>query len=1098
MALGLLAALLLLLFGLLLVYKGAARLFEETTSALNNKQIVDLNEVSRATDLLPYLVVFENQADRDFAARKIYDFLSGSDTGIARRRILLNVGSLANIRVTEREIDSNPQLIIFRARLAEAREKASQPQPVVLPLLRLSELRQIKPVIIVRKPNEFRRLMLTWSILFLASFLIVGFVWRFRDFQGDALILPGVMLLSGLGLILMISIPDPLRDKPLLADFSLGVIIGVFVMLAISLIDVRPLLRKFWVIPLLLGIVLSIVLITFGTGPGNSDAKVNLAIPLVGTVQPVEIIKILVVLFLAGYFSEHWQFLRGVKEKGSGLFRILRSLNAPRIEYFLPVVIGTALIIFFFLLQKDNGPALVLFALFLILYAVARRRFIFVTVIPAVMIPTIWLAYNHGFVRTVGERVEMWFSPWDNCVRGGDQLASALWALAAGDFSGTGLGLGQPSMMPAAHTDLVLPAIGEEMGFVGVLAVSVLYAILIHRCIRLSLRAIGDYPFFLSFGLAMILALSFLLIGGGSVGLVPLSGVVFPFLSYGKTSMIANFIIVGLILSISAVAKGKNQKEDFKKPINWTRGVLAALCIALLLKTAYVQVIKSDETLIAGTLAVQSDGSRLYEYNPRLLEIAREIPRGSIYDRNGIPLTTSRCDELDQHRTEYQRLGINLGQACSHIDARYYPFGGLTYHLLGDWRTRERWGASNTLFEERDSNIRLQGYDDHSSFEKLNDTCSNREIVVQKRNLQELIPLLRHRFDPENQEVKQILSRDRNVHLSIDMRLQRGIAAWLGSYLQRINKKRGAVVVLDPETGDLLASVSYPYPEVSQGRFVAGTDQSDEGSFFDRAREGLYPPGSTFKIVTTLAALRRNTNTASQTFSCIRLSDGRVGNVVQGRTIRDDVTDREPHGTVDMEQGFTQSCNAYFAQLGLFIGPETLCDTANAFEIRVTKNNDPAELRPILLESAYGQGQVVLTPFQMARVAATIANDGIMQYGRWVTDDSNRRTRNPETVTTRDVATLVAQFMRAVVTHGTGRKALSGSQIPIAGKTGTAQVQDEDSHSWFAGFAPYGTASTRRVAFAIFIENGGYGGRAAAPVAAEIASEARDFGLILR
>jgi len=279
-----------------------------------------------------------------------------------------------------------------------------------------------------------------------------------------------------------------------------------------------------------------------------------------------------------------------------------------------------------------------------------------------------------------------------------------------------------------------------------------------------------------------------------------------------------------------------------------------------------------------------------------------------------------------------------------------------------------------------------------------------------------------------------------------------------------------------------------------QDRFIAGSDNSDDGSFFDRAREGLYPPGSTFKMVTSLAALRSNPNVTSHTFMCQRLSDGRVGNVVQGKTIRDDVTDRVPHGVVDMEKGFTVSCNAYFAQLGVLIGPETMCDTANLFEIKVTRNNDPLELRPLLAESAYGQGQVVVTPFQMARVAATVTNGGLMAYGRWVTDQSNRRAKGPQTVTSPAVATTISRFMRSVVTSGTAQS-LNKSAVPIAGKTGTAQVENGDSHSWFAGFAPYGSGS-RRIAFAVFVEHGRYGGRAAAPVANEIVSEARSLGII--
>jgi cell division protein FtsI/penicillin-binding protein 2/cell division protein FtsW (lipid II flippase) len=1081
-------------YGFTLVYKGKARSFDEANAALTAKQIIDLNEVSNAGEIVPYLIIFENQADREFAAKKIFDYVTSG--GADRSRRLPNVGSLAEIRVEESEINSNSHVDVFRKRLQEVRASGNSAERT-LPLMRLTELRQIKPSFVVRNPEHFRKLLLIWISVFLATFWGVALIWRMRDFQGDGMILSVIMLLTGVGFVLMIALPDPLRDKPLFQDFALGIALGNTAMLAVSSLEIRALLRKFWIIPLVFGCIFSLVLIFFGSGPAGSDAKVNLNIPFIGTIQPVEIIKILVVLFLAGYFAQHWQFLRGTKEKRSGIFRFLQRINAPRIEYLFPVLAGTALVLFFFFLQKDNGPALVLFGLFLILYAVARNRMVFVAALPLIMVPVIWFGYSYGYVRTVGDRIQMWVYPWDNCVKGGDQLASSEWALASGGFSGAGLGLGRPSTVPAAHTDLVLSALGEETGFLGILAVLMLYTVLIYRCIRLSLRASGSYAFFLSFGLTMILALSVLLIAGGTVGLLPLSGVVFPFLSYGKTSMIANFIIVGLILALSAISTGKDQTDDFGRPVKWVMRILAVAFIGLLLKAGYTQIVRADETLIAGTLAVQSDGTRLYQYNPRLLEIARQIPRGTIYDRNGIPIATSNCQELQQYRAVYQTQGINIDEICSRLDTRYYPFGGLTFHLLGDWRTRQLWGASNTLFEERDSNVWLQGYDDHSRFEKIKDFCTKQEITVQRRDLQELIPLLRHRFDPDNQEVARILNRDRNIHMSIDIRLQRGLAIWLADHLRSINKTRGAIVVLDPQTGDVLASVSYPYPEVSQRRFIAGADQADDGSFFDRAREGLYPPGSTFKMVTALAALTTNRDLSNQSFLCRRLSDGRVGNVVDGRTIRDDVSDKQPHGTIALENGLAFSCNAYFAQLGLITGPEAICNTANALEIKVTKNNDPVELRPLLLESSYGQGQVVLTPFQMARVAATISNDGNMAYGRWVTDASNQRNKASQRIASQDVALTISRSMRKVVTEGTG-KILSKSPIPLAGKTGTAQVEKQDSHSWFAGFAPYGVPSSRQIAFAIFIENGGYGGKAAAPAASEIAAQARSLGLILR
>jgi hypothetical protein len=164
-------------------------------------------------------------------------------------------------------------------------------------------------------------------------------------------------------------------------------------------------------------------------------------------------------------------------------------------------------------------------------------------------------------------------------------------------------------------------------------------------------------------------------------------------------------------------------------------------------RAAYVQIVRADANLVAGVLSVQADGIRRYQYNPRLMEIARQIPRGAIYDRNGIPLATSDWEELQQYRDQYLKLGIYLDQVTDRSQRRYYPFAGRTFHLLGDWRTRANWAASNTSFEERDSNRRLQGYDDRARIVELKDR-DDKLVRTLKYDYSELIPLLRHRFQP--------------------------------------------------------------------------------------------------------------------------------------------------------------------------------------------------------------------------------------------------------------------------------------------------------------------------------------------------------------
>ena len=127
--------------------------------------------------------------------------------------------------------------------------------------------------------------------------------------------------------------------------------------------------------------------------------------------------------------------------------------------------------------------------------------------------------------------------------------------------------------------------------------------------------------------------------------------------------------------------------------------------------------------------------------------------------------------------------------------------------------------------------------------------------------------------------------------------------------------------------------------------------------------------------------------------------------------------------------------------------------------------------------AAYGQGPVLITPFKMARVAATIAASGAMPQGRWVLDADDARAQAPRPVAAQDSARFMAGAMRRVVTSGTARQAMAGLDISVAGKTGTAQMDEGAPHSWFAGFAPYDGDPTKRIAFAVVVEHGGYGGK---------------------
>jgi cell division protein FtsW (lipid II flippase)/cell division protein FtsI/penicillin-binding protein 2 len=1096
--LGLLAATLITAAGLFLVHGAKAGRWGDIAQDLTSGRKVNLNDVSGVPQITPLLSgVGGTETERRFIAERIYRFVNGVEANGGGRRHIERVGSLTAITVTDREVMANPRLTSLRDRLARQREPQGAGHDAVamtVPLLSGADLAALGPSFVVRTPADFRQALLLGAAILFAGFYAAHLVLRLRRGNTDNLLLPIVHLLCGIGLVAMVALRDPLRDALLFVPFAEGAAAGSVVMAACALVDFQRLtLRKLSYVPLAAAIALSFLLIVFGSGPGTSDAKVNLL-----GVQPVEAIRLLVVLFLAGYFANRWEFLRSLREPGTGPIRLARWFDVPRLDYVVPVLAGMALVLVFFFLQKDLGPALVLSCVFLALYGVARNRVPMVIVGLLVLVAGFGAGYLLGFPHTVVQRIGMWRSPWENGLRGGDQVAHALWALSSGGLAGTGLGLGEPHLVPAGHTDLILSVVGEELGFLGLLAVFVLYGTLGYRAIRIARRAVGDYSFFLALGLTLSLLLQLFLIAAGQVGLMPLTGVVTPFLSYGRSSMLANFAAIGMLLAIGERVVPKTRNRDFDRPLRWVVGVVGVLLAVVLGRTAIAQVLRSDQTAAAAVLAVQADGARRYEYNPRLLAAARQIDRGDILDRNGIPIATSRPAGLDKHRADLERLGVQVDKACPRPDSRCYPFGGMTFHLLGDLRTRVNWGAGNTSFEERDGDARLRGYDDHAQIVEVTDPRTGAVEKVIRRNYRELLPLWRYRFRPGQEAVTKLLERNRDVKMSIDVRLQMRVADALKARIERAGKSKGAAVVLD-ENGDVLAAVSYPWPALSPVGIQAVeadlTRDTDDPALMDRARYGMYPPGSSFKVVTATAALRKDPALEGATFICERLPDGRVGQRIKGwgRPIRDDPSDTVPHGTLDLPHALVVSCNAYFAQLGLRLGAAALLETARLFEIPLGQPESPAVLRDTLPFAAYGQGQVLATPFKMARVAATMAAGGMMPYGRWVIDDTNAEP--PRAILPASLARRLAHTMRDVVLNGTGRS-VKAIDPPIAGKTGTAEVKDAPSHSWFIGFAPYGDAAGHRIAFAVLVENGGYGASIAAPIAGDIVTAARELGIV--
>ncbi len=1085
---------LLLGYGFRQVYLAKSHALDAAGQRLESGRMLILKRLTPASEISRHLESYDNPQQRQFVAARIADLLRHTQPA--------NVGALGHIHITQAEADRGHVAELYRERFART-------QSASVRLFSYDEFAgRIKPFFAVRAPEDMRHQLLRWILIFYAGFFLVHVSWIALGFRGDQYLLPTVCLLSGIGMILMISLRDPVRDLPVFADFASGVLAGCVVLAGATCLSLFLDLRSLGAlhgpprlmalldrageglrvveskggIAFALSLALSAALLIFGTGPGESGVKVRLLF-----FQPVEVIRFLLVLFLASYFARRWEFLRELKEKRIGL-----GLNLPRLDYALPVMVAVALSIGFFFLQRDLGPALVLAGLFLVLYAVARARVGLVLAATTVLVGVGWFAYRIGYPPVVVTRFGMWLEPWSNGLAHGDQLVQSLWAMATGALAGAGIGRGLPEIIPAGHTDLILSVLAEECGFLGLLLVIAAYGVLFWRSLRTAVGASTAYGFFLCLGLTIALAFQGALIAGGVTGILPLSGVATPFLSYGSSALILDFLALGIILAMSAKAAPSGSNARFGKQVLILSGALAAFAVLLLIKSGAVQLAKADQIIAAGTLVKQEDGSFAMDYNPRLIAVARQIRRGSIYDRTGLPIATSSWEELERRRDEYAGAGIDIAQACSRDERRHYPFGSAAFHLVGDIRSRLRWTASNASFEERVSRIVLQGFDDHETLDTLEVPRTGQKVRVLRYDYSQLVPLLRAQMDPANETVRKLLDTPRDIRLTVDARFQLRLTRMFQEYLRAHGWKQGAVVVINPASGDLLAAVSVPLP---QDQLPAG-GQNPPAEPIDLALFGEYPPGSSFKLVTAIAALRRDPELAARQYVCVRLPDGRVGSTVRGRLIRDDIQDKFPHGTLDMRRALIHSCNAYFANLGTHdVGAEALQSAALLFNIETSRPNTPKRLNDYLPQASFGQGEVLVTPYRMARVAGALANHGLLASARFHLTPPQTASGGAVQVLPADLARELEKTMRAVVVSGTGRGAASAPSA-VAGKTGTAELAGAPAHAWFVGFAPYDAAPAQRIAFAIIIEHARYGGRAAAPFAASITQAARELRTI--
>lgn len=258
--------------------------------------------------------------------------------------------------------------------------------------------------------------------------------------------------------------------------------------------------------------------------------------------QPGEAAKVLLVVFFAAYLVEKRELLR------SGTRRVAR-LALPDPKHLGPLLLAWGVSIIVLVRQKDLGSSLLFFAVFAAMLYIATERAAYLIVAFGMFAAGALVAYQ--FFGHVQDRVEAWVDPWSVSRTTGFQIVQSMYALGSGGFAGTGLGLGSPDKIPNASTDFVFSAIGEELGLIGTLAVCILFLLLVGSGLRIAVQVDRPFAKLFAAGLTTIIGVQAFLIVGGVVRVIPLTGVTLPFISYGGSSLVANFVIGALLLRIS-------------------------------------------------------------------------------------------------------------------------------------------------------------------------------------------------------------------------------------------------------------------------------------------------------------------------------------------------------------------------------------------------------------------------------------------------------------------------------------------------------------------------------------------------------------------
>ncbi|HJQ46059.1 MAG TPA: FtsW/RodA/SpoVE family cell cycle protein [Amycolatopsis sp.] len=408
-----------------------------------------------------------------------------------------------------------------------------------------------------------------YGLAYLALFAVAHVAVRRWAPYADPLILPCVALLNGIGLVMIYRIDLAMAEKATQSgdDYTsaapkqvlfTALALALFLAVLILVKDHRTLTRYGYTAGLIGMAALALPAILPSSLSEVNGAKVWLKLPFF-SIQPGEFSKILLMIFFAA-------FLVAKRDLFMVAGRKVLGVELPRARDLGPLLIAAAVCLLVLVFEKDLGTSLLFFSIVLVLVYVATERAIWVVTGLGFFIVGCLIAYK--LFTHVEQRVANWIDPLATYYDpgGGYQIAQGLFGLGTGGVGGTGLGAGRPDIVPEANTDFITAGLGEELGFVGLAALLVVYLILATRGMRSALAVRDTFGKLLGCGLSFSIVMQVFVIVGGVTKLIPMTGITTPFLSYGGSSLLANYILVALLLRISDAARRPAPKPRPRGP----------------------------------------------------------------------------------------------------------------------------------------------------------------------------------------------------------------------------------------------------------------------------------------------------------------------------------------------------------------------------------------------------------------------------------------------------------------------------------------------------------------------------------------------------